>query len=323
MRSFPTAEGADVNRFVVEGDLNHRSQLSRIHNAICCICGDFDAIKREKYHDGDEGVTSFGPYIFEPKTVENRAQCPLYSSPEDTVWKFEPSLPSNVTSNRSLFSSPSWLVGCVMAESPSHPRLKSPLDEGNSYDVSGPRMISLPEKNDVRKYDVVADENFFLHSQIDSDSIGIESGESDGYVGEQPDREQDSFVDLFGTFPFLTMPNPAECKVDELVSASVEANSFFGEKEMKSDLVERVRQVEVMIESLVGHESTDDVTLARAASQRAQNESHPLDELCGFSDFDAAPISPISYDSHVDVRALLKEIEDLKQQLAEKNATNK
>lgn len=311
VRSISTAEGADVYRFVVEGDLNHRSQLSRIHNAICCIVEDFDAIKREKYDDGNEGVTSFGPYIFEPKIVQNREdQSPsLYSPTEDTVWKFEPSL---------TFSSPSWVVGSGMAESPSYLQLQSSPDADTSYDVSDPHMISLLEDS-VRKYDVVSDKNFFLHSQIDSDSIGIESGESDDYAEEQSEREQDSFVESFEPFPFLTMPNPAKCKVDdEVVSASL-----FSEKGIKSDLVERVRRVEAMMERLVGQELTNDVSIARASSQRAPNDIHLLDELGGFSDFDAGPISPLSHDNHVDVHALLKEIDDLKQQLAEKNATNK
>jgi hypothetical protein len=39
----------------------------------------------------------------------------------------------------------------------------------------------------------------------------------------------------------------------------------------------------------------------------------------GFNGFNTAPISPLSHVGHVDVQALLKEIEDLKQQLIVKN----
>jgi hypothetical protein len=318
----PSTEGGNVNRFVVEGELNHRPQLSRIHNAICCICGDFDSIILEKYHDGNEGITSFGPYIFELKTVEHREnQSFLNSLPEDTEWKFEPFLFSNITSNRSLLSSPSWLVDCGMAVSPSRPPFQLPPDADNSNDVTGPRMVSLPE-NGKQKYDSADGENFFLHSTIDCDSIGILSGETDSYVEEHPGHEHDSFVESFETFPFVAMANPADCKVDESVPASIEADNFLAETEIKSGLIESVRRVEAMLESLVGCESTKGITTTHTTRQRSQNDCRILEEPCGFSDFDAAPISSVSYESHADVQALLNEIENLKQQLAEKNDSN-
>ena len=323
---FAATEGGDVNRFAVEGELKHRSQLSRIHNAICCIRGDFNSIIREKYHgSGDEGITSFGSYIFEPNRLENRDDRSfLYSSLEHTVWKFEPSLFSNVTSNRSFFSSPSWLVDCGMALSPSHPPLP-PLtpDADNSNGESGPQMMLLLE-DDKHKYVGAADESVYLHSQIDS-----MSGETDSYVEGNAMQEQDSFVETFGAFPFLTRSNPAVCKVDKSVPASfsqmgtcpasVEADSLFGDAGTESGLSERVRRVEAMLESLMGCESTTGVTFTSTSSQRYQNVPHQLGVAYGFNGLNTTPISPLSHGGHVNVQALLEEIKDLKQQLIAKN----
>ena len=323
----PFAATVDVNRFAVEGELKHRPQLSRIHNAICCIRGDFNSIIREKYHDsGDEGITSFGLYIFEQNILENSEDRSLmYSSLEHTVWKFEPSLLSNVTSNRSLFSSPSWSVDSGMAS--------SPPDANNSNGEIGPQMMLLLE-DDKQKYDGYTDDNFFLRSQIDS-----MPGETDSHVKGNATKGQGSFVEMCGAFPFLTRSTPAMCKVDESVSASfsrtgtysIEADSLFGEAVTESGLSERVRRVEAMLESLVGCESATGGTFTNASSQTYQHVPHELrsqhhrdgEEACGvaygFNGFNTAPISPLSHVGHVDVQALLKEIEDLKQQLIAKN----
>jgi len=338
----PFAATVDVNRFAVEGELKHRSQLSRIHNAICCIRGDFNSIIREKYHDsGDEGITSFGLYIFEQNILENSEDRSLmYSSLEHTVWKFEPSLLSNVTSNRSLFSSPSWSVDSGMAS--------SPPDANNSNGEIGPQMMLLLE-DDKQKYDGYTDDNVFLRSQIDS-----MPGETDSHVKGNATKGQGSFVEMCGAFPFLTRSTPAMCKVDESVSASfsrtgtysIEADSLFGEavtassdvdtadagqQSSRGRLSERVRRVEAMLESLVGCESATGGTFTNASSQTYQHVPHELrsqhhrdgEEACGvaygFNGFNTAFISPLSHVGHVDVQALLKEIEDLKQQLIAKN----
>ncbi|MFM7565286.1 MAG: hypothetical protein ACKO4K_00915, partial [Flavobacteriales bacterium] len=85
------SEGYNVTRYTVAGEFKHRRQLSRIHNAVCCIFGDFDSIIYERSHiDGTEGITSFGPYSFEKKPVDNREDRSfLYESLEYIIWKFE------------------------------------------------------------------------------------------------------------------------------------------------------------------------------------------------------------------------------------------
>ena len=119
---FSAAETEEqVTRFAVEGSFLQRSQLSRIHNAICCLSGDFDSIlyERNHYHDRSEGVTSFGSLIFERphQTPDMPAGLSsLYSSLERTTWKFEgmrhdeTPLFYDVLNYSSLWGGPSWLV---------------------------------------------------------------------------------------------------------------------------------------------------------------------------------------------------------------------
>merc|ERR1719296_201995 len=41
---FAASDCDEVTRFAIEGEFKQRLQLSRIHNAICCISGDFDSL---------------------------------------------------------------------------------------------------------------------------------------------------------------------------------------------------------------------------------------------------------------------------------------
>ena len=49
----------------VEGEFRQCSQLFRIHNAICCLSGDLNSIINEADSPDEEGITRFGPLIFE------------------------------------------------------------------------------------------------------------------------------------------------------------------------------------------------------------------------------------------------------------------
>ncbi|KAL7543443.1 hypothetical protein ACHAXR_012723, partial [Thalassiosira sp. AJA248-18] len=115
---FAAPDGEEqVSRFAVEGSFLQRTQLSRIHNAICCLSGDFDSITFEgTYHS--EGVTSFGPLIFErpqqrlepPVRNDREDLSSLYSSLEKTTWKCDGLQFSVAPRNIGLNSAPSWLV---------------------------------------------------------------------------------------------------------------------------------------------------------------------------------------------------------------------
>ena len=87
---FGTSEGVKVNRFVVEGEFKQRQNLLRIHNAICCLAGDFDSTIDEGYTTGKgEAVTRFGPLLFEnqsnPPERANLAR--LYKTLDHTAWE--------------------------------------------------------------------------------------------------------------------------------------------------------------------------------------------------------------------------------------------
>jgi hypothetical protein len=113
------SEGYNVTRYTVEGEFKHRRQLSRIHNAVCCIFGDFDSIIYERSHiDGTEGITSFGPLNFERETKAPSQKTSsdlalLYASLESTMWKSDGQIPPchfSDSVNHGLPRCPSWLV---------------------------------------------------------------------------------------------------------------------------------------------------------------------------------------------------------------------
>lgn len=62
---FAPNEDDEVVRFPLEGDFKQRLQMAKIHNAICCVCGDLESVIYEGSQNGSEGTTSFGPLIFE------------------------------------------------------------------------------------------------------------------------------------------------------------------------------------------------------------------------------------------------------------------
>jgi len=93
---FAANEGDGVIRHAIEGEFKQSSQLSRIHNAICCLSGDFESLLYDgNQEDGSEGKTSFGPLIFErtqqkPQvSIENGRDDfnSLYSSLERSTWE--------------------------------------------------------------------------------------------------------------------------------------------------------------------------------------------------------------------------------------------
>jgi hypothetical protein len=246
-------------------------QLSRIHNAICCICGDFNSVVRENYHtNGEEGITSFGPYIFEQiSPVDDKADRSfLYAALERTVWKCEPSL----FSITNIENTPSWV--CEEAESQ-----------------------TLSPENVSCKYNVVVDEDFVLHSRLDCDSIdmSIESGE----IEDASTSDQDSFVESFGTFPFLTRQSSPVCEVDEFLPPSnVHVHSYppSVDADSTSSLSERVRRVEALLENLVRRDSS---AAGETAQTPASNQvSTDYDQL------DSTSLSPLSCtpSGNVDVR---------------------
>jgi len=93
----------------IEGEFQHRSELTRIHNAICCLTGQFESVESEKGigTDGNtEGFTSFGYLNFDenlstaatPKDEEKH----FYNCLERVPW-VQGSRP-NAVSDRNIWS---------------------------------------------------------------------------------------------------------------------------------------------------------------------------------------------------------------------------
>lgn len=91
------------NRFVVNGEFKQRPNLLRVHNAICCLTGDYNSTIDEGYTNGrGDGVTVFGPLSFEDETnaPEKANLSNLYKSLEHAAWEC-------YTKEKEI--SPSWL----------------------------------------------------------------------------------------------------------------------------------------------------------------------------------------------------------------------
>lgn len=69
--------GKAVEWFTVLAEYQHRKQLIRLHNAISCIVGDYDAVipdhARRQHPTGPEGKTKFGVFVFEKGVPDARA----------------------------------------------------------------------------------------------------------------------------------------------------------------------------------------------------------------------------------------------------------
>eukprot|EP00986_Skeletonema_menzelii_P013165 scaffold7491_cov142-Skeletonema_menzelii.AAC.16 len=89
-RPFGSTDGVVVNRYVVDGEFKQRPNLIRIHNAICCLAGDFDSTIDEGYSNGrGDGVTVFGPLLFmdQPNAPKKANLAHLYKSLEHAAWE--------------------------------------------------------------------------------------------------------------------------------------------------------------------------------------------------------------------------------------------
>ncbi|KAL7473346.1 hypothetical protein ACHAXS_013808 [Conticribra weissflogii] len=115
-----------VTRFIAEGDFYQRTQLSRVHNAICCMSGDFDSIDSEGVTNiGQvEGITTFGTLVFDRRkesaeptslTAQNDFEA-LYCCLEQTSWIYDKEIHhdglmfSETMETAGAVGGPSWLA---------------------------------------------------------------------------------------------------------------------------------------------------------------------------------------------------------------------
>ena len=92
---FAATANDGVTTYAVEGEFRQCSQLFKIHNAICCLSGDLNSVINEADSpDEEEGVTTFGPLMFErpQQNSEIKVQndkddfCALHSWLEQAAW---------------------------------------------------------------------------------------------------------------------------------------------------------------------------------------------------------------------------------------------
>lgn len=362
---FAVNEGDGVIRFAVEGDFKQRVQLSRIHNAICCVVGDFDSIVYEGYHNNDrnEGLTSFGPLHFEQQREDvpfgDRARDDvkqsLYSSLEHTAWAYDGlEEPRASFLNSNLSGRPSWLV------------------ESRSRGMSPPSNIH-PSRYDEMMLQTI---NELGHSQRTSDSAShimgedhcitspfsgssVDSRDNNSHTGD-PSAQQDTFVNECPSIGSFSIPpvidetssvndifaeeNTQEksTMIDESVQASIPHTNINqprvtttlssaeegtnDELDTESCLDGRLRRVEAMLECLVDSPTSNMFSPQTTLSHMSISQ-YDHDYLSGASSINDLPLpsmtpSQQSYQSHseqVQVEALLKQVEDLKRQLAAKN----
>lgn len=319
---FAGNEGDDVIRFAVEGDFKQRLQLSRIHNAIACMSGDFDSIITEVRHkDKGEGLTSFGPLIFENRQQDaplgNKVDLSfLYASLEHTAWSFNT---SPTPSNRNLLDSmPAWLM-----ESRSRGMLIKPTN-------SASQAIKMKTESDECRIDTLPKsvvENYGEDSSanIEEDSFANESSpmiEENSIYTQQVEVENES-----RSLPMIEESVPANIShshnqygMPTLVQ-SVSSDQGHDELSTGSCLDGRLRRVEVLLETLVSNSPSSNippVSSQQSSSHISQYDmtataspSHTEDE--GQKDSRAHDTVDVEV-----VEALKKEIEDLKLQLAVK-----
>ena len=335
----PAATGCDSTRFVVEGEFKHREQLSKIHNAICCVSGDFDSIIHDRrLINKSEGITSFGPLIFEqeseipPPNVAERNL--FYASLESTMWKCPLS--------QSLTRCPPLLVASRSQGMP----VETPLPSMPSYRERDDRVVAQSSSEpDICEGDFAVTEGWAKNDRY-SDEVGgdiafdvsltsideVNSFDEIQFAHTRDSYGSKSFSVDFDESPFMVnsgnrpRSNQSNCNanpIDEsLLSMFPQQSAQLAPAELESIdtdnipnevLAERLRRVEAMLERLL---ECDDppppnmVGVARLPStQIIQNERARLDEYPPFNQ-----LSP----HKADVEALLTVTNDLKHQLLAK-----
>ena len=291
-------EGDEAMRFAVEGDFKQREQLSRIHNAICCMTGDIDSTLYEGRRKDREGVTTFGPLIFEHQQEQelpkDRARDDLnflYRSLEQTRWKHDSQpCPGN------LFSEPSWLLksrarGLAASATSSFMISQETIDEERTsdsvsaasrstgdimgVDYSESRLKDMTEDRSFHdKQDSFENECQSIDSSCATPSVIVNSSDADqkvpmssgddGLLADDEREEQDKDEDSMST----GMSNADETRnqstqVPADLSATAPSKDDVQDKqsEAESSIDGRLRRVEAMLECLVDS-PTSNVSLA-------------------------------------------------------------
>jgi hypothetical protein len=138
-RLFASTDSEVIQRFIVEGNFGQRLQLSQIHNAICCLNGDFDSLIYEgRRGRGDDGITSFGHLTFgqRDKFVKSKSEDPdlLFSLLENLTWQY------SMSATHGDYSAPAWILNAwqrAMLAPPPEPLLPY-IDSNDEFVLTSP-----------------------------------------------------------------------------------------------------------------------------------------------------------------------------------------
>eukprot|EP00804_Cyclotella_cryptica_P020229 CCRYP_010930-RC/>CCRYP_010930-RC protein AED:0.04 eAED:0.04 QI:95/1/1/1/0.91/0.91/24/65/5640 len=345
-RLLSNSDPEGILSFAVEGHFGQRPQLSQIHNAICCLTGDFsNLIFESRYGTPDEtliseGITSFGNLTFERQknTGKSKNEDPkiLRSLLESTYWKHPVSPPF-----QGHYRAPSWFTEAF------EQALFVPLQQlhlpSNIDPVSDKRVSSLlselecglrtfesceqeirahahsltfaPIKEELHRNSIYA-----CNSVIGSEGVSMAPGQftfSDYSSDDSHDKSATEPM-LFPDQEVISQKTPNDSSP---VFKSTHLDCHTDISNDTNALDSRLRRVEVVLENLVSGHSHNLIAI-----RDTDKSSKPLDQespsYCLEKTQTLPSIQQMQQESHVsraeasEVEVLRREISNLKRQLA-------
>lgn len=182
------SDSVKENRFVINGEFKQRPNLLRVHNAICCLVGDYNSTIDEGYTNSrGDGVTVFGPLSFEDESTapEKANLSSLYKSLEHAAWEC-------YTKEQEI--SPSW------------------LDEAHilrTFNSPPPRTLLIQEEDSESHSQIETEQKEFFPNSVDDinktidregggtslpEYIALDDSRSDSLNGAAPFNLNDLFI---------------------------------------------------------------------------------------------------------------------------------
>lgn len=305
LRPWPTVptESEHVTRFVVEGNGKQRQPLIRIHNAVCCLVGDFESLIREGHRrKGTGDITSFCEVMtFEPPApTVNRDDSFLFASLEESPWTQldDHSEPSGFgrPSDEPRSSIPAWLLKARERAHHNSESYRLPLT--NITPPRTPRNDSGSELTD--------DEYGF---PTYNSSLPLGRGNSLLRVVEIDDDDADDFkneeftTDIRGSTSSgnPTVPSSNRTSYHSALTSMDTRTTSRLSGQVEEGVNERLIRVERLLEQLVGNNGQQSAAALQVTQANDANEQNDFPD---------------------DVTSLQREVKELRRQLAEKTTAN-
>ena len=321
-KSYQSKNGKVFERFVVLGEFQHRSELARMHNALCCLMGHFNSIIYEGnigFEGSTEGYTSFGHLHFENNKFDERKENGsgnFYSSLENIAWLHDDDVSPLHNTYKYGLSRRTWLFSDEMASSKSEggpdwlvaararamfvPMALPPLPTGVSLQTEMVHSISSDLSQGLITYRE-ASEAIKNHAEIVQK--GLSTQQDFGIASEDDNRPLPSIL----------------TKVSQLSDKSVawaESISGISYKEVRSDMDhsdinERLEKVVGIVEKLVSNLAHD-----RAASPLLSSCSETVGASTSLANTKTVGGKNDKYHAS-ETERLRMEVEELRNKLAE------